>query len=429
MHAMTEMQILGEANTDADALVILGVRSDGTGNEDRVAVSRSAYHQLTGGGKSWREADVVVDDDGSTVFRAAGLLDDGTLVGHAESRGPGARTASLRVEPDGRWSSVVESGSVRSEAFGRLRTPEQPIRLRRRRSRRGKTLWTADAETRFNVVDPDGTNFLRVTTGTVKFTVGTGSFRTNVVVGSIGTRHLIEDSRAGWERFDAGPGKDGFFKMTPLPGGPGNREVVREIVDRQTGDVSRSTTTYGKKQVDGRDVDSITKKDTFVPGSGGRRTETSTSEECIDRPDGASWTKVTKAADGSKTVERGEWVMGDEGSSMTTSTENADKSITTTTTTWDNQTHRGEQHTVTTGPNGEPIDDTTTSGSINLPNGTFHRPGDIGKVYEPDPASGQTGSETSGTGESDTHHEGDDDDNDHHDDNGSDTGDQGSGEE
>ena len=213
--------------------------------------------------------------------------------------------------------------------------------------------------------------------------------------------------------------------MTPLPGGPGNREVVREIVDRQAGDVSRSTTTYGKRQVDGRDVGTITKKDTFTPGSGGRPTETSTSEECISRPDGASWTKTTKAADGSKTVERGEWVMGDEGSSVSTSTENPDKSITTQTTTWDSQTHRGEQHTVTTGPNGEPIEDTTTSGSVSLPNGTFHRPGDIGKVYEPDPESGQTGSDSAGTDqESDNHHE---DDNDHDDNNGSDEGEQGSG--
>ena len=52
MHAMTEMDILGEANPDADALVILGVSSDGTDNDDRVAVSRSGYHQLTGGGKN-----------------------------------------------------------------------------------------------------------------------------------------------------------------------------------------------------------------------------------------------------------------------------------------------------------------------------------------------------------------------------------------
>lgn len=109
---MTEMDLLDGANADAGALVILGVQSDDTDtdNEDRVAVSSSGYHQLTGGGTSWRDADVVVDDDGSTVFRAAGLLDDGTLVGHAESRGPGAFTASLRIQPDGRWSSVVESG-------------------------------------------------------------------------------------------------------------------------------------------------------------------------------------------------------------------------------------------------------------------------------------------------------------------------------
>lgn len=393
---MTEMDLLDGANADAGALVILGVHSDDTDtdNEDRVAVSSSGYHQLTGGGTSWRDADVVVDDDGSTVFRAAGLLDDGTLVGHAESRGPGAFTASLRIQPDGRWSSVVESGPERTEAVGSLHKPDQPIKLRRTRSRRGEKLWTADARTRFNVVDSGGTRFVRVTTGTVKYAGGgAGSFSTHVVAGSIGTRRLIEDSHAGWDRFDAGPGKDGFSKMTPLPGGIGNREVVQEIVERGTGAVSRETTTYGSNKVDGREVHSITKKDEFFPGMGpGRPTATSTSEQTVDRPDGASWTKTTTAADGSKTVERGEWVMGPEGSSMTTSTENPDHSITTQTTTWDNQTHRGEQHTVTTGPNGEAISDTTTSGSIHLPDGTYHRPGDIGKVYEPDPPTAGSGS-------------------------------------
>ncbi|MGE5697213.1 MAG: hypothetical protein ACM4D3_18880 [Candidatus Sericytochromatia bacterium] len=233
-----------------------------------------------------------------------------------------------------------------------------------------------------------------MTTGTVKYAGGgAGSFSTHVVAGSIGTRRLIEDSHAGWDRFDAGPGKDGFSKMTPLPGGIGNREVVQEIVERGTGAVSRETTTYGSNKVDGREVHSITKKDEFFPGMGpGRPTATSTSEQTVDRPDGASWTKTTTAADGSKTVERGEWVMGPEGSSMTTSTENPDHSITTQTTTWDNQTHRGEQHTVTTGPNGEAISDTTTAGSIHLPDGTYHRPGDIGKVYEPDPPTAGSGS-------------------------------------
>jgi hypothetical protein len=158
------------------------------------------------------------------VFQAAGVLSDGTVVGHAESRGASQRRASLRVATDGRWSSVVESGPVTTEAHGRLRAPDQPITLRRTRSRAGEPLWTADAVTEFDVVADDGTPIARRTTGTIGYPGGaTGTFRTDYL--SASSDGSFRDSSGAWQPVPGlGTGQTGSQTTEVLPGGPGNVE-------------------------------------------------------------------------------------------------------------------------------------------------------------------------------------------------------------
>ena len=79
----TEWPILG-GEEEEQPYMIVGVPTGDERTIDRVALNRSQYHQITDD-KGWREAGTYTEEDGSTAFKAAGLLEDGTLVGHLES--------------------------------------------------------------------------------------------------------------------------------------------------------------------------------------------------------------------------------------------------------------------------------------------------------------------------------------------------------
>ena len=374
--------------------VILGVPRDDGQAVEALLLSRRLYHQISGEGDVWREAGTYTEDDGSTAFRAAGLMDDGTLVGHVESRGRTRRIADVRVAPDGRWSSVVKRGDERTESIGQLRAPGEPIKSRRTKSHGDTILWTADATTEFDVTGDDGSHIARRTNGTVSYAPGgTGSFRTDYF--SLDPKRSQSD--AGWTLVTGlGPSKSGTEKFTDLPGGPGNWRWDRQIVDHKTGDRLIDTETHEGKRVDGGTETKVSEKHTVIPGSG-RTSETSAVEEVRWDDRGAHWTRTTTSLDGKQTVERGEYSSGGGTASVSTSTVHPDQSVTVTTTTWDLNTGRGQQHSVTTSPSGETIDDTTTQGTGDITN-TENRPGDMGPIFTPDSGSGSGSSGGSGSG-------------------------------
>jgi len=389
------------------AIVILGEPLDDGQGRAALSLSRRLYHQISAQGNAWREAGTYTEADGSTAFKAAGLMADGTFVGHFESRGRTRRTADVRVAPSGRWSSVVQHGDERTESVGQLHPKGEPIKSRRTKSRNGTTLWTADATTEFDVTGDDGSHIARRTKGTVSYALGgTGSFSTDYF--SIDPKR--SQSNAGWSVVTGlGPTKSGTEKFTDLPGGPGNWRWDRQIVDHKTGDRQIDTETHEEKVIDGRTESTVSETHTVIPASG-RPSSTSATEKVNWDDRGAHWTRTTTSVDGKQTVERGEYSSGGGTASVSTSTGHPDDSVTVTTTTWDLNTGRGQQHSVTTSSSGEVLDDTTTQGTGDITN-TDKRPGDLGPIFTPYPAgggdsSGDSGSSSGGesTGDDDNEH-------------------------
>ena len=378
------------------AFVILGApRGNGQGGA-ALSLGRRLYHQISGEGDAWREAGTYTEDDGSTAFKAAGLMADGTLVGHLESRGRTRRVADVRIAPDGRWSSVVQRGDERTESVGQLRASGERIKSRRTKSHGDKVLWTADATTEFDVTGDDGAHVARRTKGMVSYAVGgSGSFRTDYF--SIDPKRSQSD--AGWSLVTGlGPTKSGTEKFTDLPGGPGNWRWDRQIVDHKTGDRLIDTETHEEKLVDGRTENTTSEKHTVIPASG-PSSSTSATEKVTWDDRGAHWTRTTTSIDGKQTVERGEYSSGGGTASVSTSTVHPDQSVTVTTTTWDLNTGRGQEHSVTTSSSGEVLKDTTTQGTGDLTN-TDKRPGDLGPIFTPDPADGTESGSSGGSGSS-----------------------------
>lgn len=393
--------------------VILGVPRGGNGGE-RLAFTGRQYHQIAETRAGWREAETVTDDSGATVFRAAGMLEDGTVVGHTVSRGRTQREASLRVEPDGRWSSVVESGSVRTEAHGRLRAPDEPIELRRTGIRGAEELWRVDAVTEFDVPADDGSVIPRRTVGKVKFADGgTGSFQTDYLGMSSDGRI---DSSGAWQRApNLMPGQTGTQTVKILPGGPGNREWERHVVDLKTGEVDhRHELTRQGRESDGNIHVRSSSEHTVTIG--GRTTVDSFSEHMQTDDRGTHWVSETSGTGVGKTTERGEFIVNGTSASASSSTTHADKSTTIVTTTWDTATGRGTERTTHTDAQGQTTEK-VVEGKVN-PGNWAQRPGDSGSILEPDSSSsgeekkddekekdkdkGDTGDDTTGEEQPDT---------------------------
>lgn len=376
--------------------VILGAPRDNGQGGAALSLGRRLYHQISGEGNAWREAGTYTEDDGSTAFKAAGLMADGTLVGHVESLGRTRCTADVRIAPDGKWSSVVQSGDERTESVGQLRASAEQIKSRRTKSHGDAILWTADATTEFDVTGDDGSHIARRTKGTVSYALGgTGSFSTDYF--SIDPKRSQSD--AGWSVVTGlGPTASGTEKFTVLPGGPGNWRWDRQIVDHKTGDRQIDAETHEEKLIDGRTENTTSEKHTVIPASG-PSSSTSTTEKVTWDDRGAHWTRTTTSVDGKQTVERGEYSSGGGTASVSTSTVHPDQSVTVTTTTWDLNTGRGQQHSVTTSSSGEILTDTTTQGTGDITN-TDKRPGDLGPIFTPDPANGTDSGSSGGSSNS-----------------------------
>ena len=361
--------------------VILGAPRDGGGGE-RLSFTSRQYHQIVETAAGWREADTVTDDSGATVFRAAGVLVDGTLVGHTVSHGRTQREASVRVERDGRWSSVVESGPVRTEAHGRLRAPDTPIKLRRSRTRENAEQWHVDAVTEFDVTTDVGI-IPRRTVGKIKFPGGgTGSFQTDYLGMSSDGR---VDSSGAWQRAPGlGPGQTGTQTLKKLPGGSGT-DWERHVVDLRTGQIEhdRRIDRQGKED-DGNFH--VRNTESRAVTRGGLTTVDTTSEHIWNDDRGSHWQKETSSSTGSTSVERGEFVVDGTSASVSTSTTNADRSTTIVTTTWDTGTHEGQEHTTITNARGEVVSDKTVQGTADEMRAQ-HRPGDAGQWFDPSPDS------------------------------------------
>ena len=364
--------------------------TDRTGSRTQVRVGLNGYTLMTTREEMWREATIGASTDGAVQFRAFGSMSDGTVAAHVESRGRTQRVADLRIEPDGQWSSRIDDrtargSQIRTEARGLLRHPDLPVRLRRTRIAADGTLsWTADAEMRRNVTTVDGLHALRTTSGIVHYSGGgTGTFTTTVLVATVDSIGTENNAGAEWKPIQTDPGFRGFVHVVNHPNG--SSDVTVEITEISTG--TRSVTnkfdqdtpaTPGHGQGHVHEV-----TETVFPGGGGSPSSTKTSETV--NPDG-SWEKTTTGVGGDTTVERGVEERGSEGTqSVTTSTVHGDGSVTLTTTTWGSDM-RGTSHTTEVNPAGTVVEDEgAKTGTVDLANSTFRRPGDLAPIFTPDP--------------------------------------------
>ena len=364
--------------------------TDPTGARARVRVGLNGYTLMTTREEMWREATIGASTDGAVQFRAFGSMSDGTVAAHVESRGRTQRVADLRIEPDGQWSSRIDDRTARgsqilTEARGLLRHPDLPVRLRRTRIAADGTLsWTADAEMRRNVTTDDGLHAMRTTSGTVHYsTGGTGTFTTTVLVATVDSIGTEGNAGAEWKPIQTDPGFRGFVHVVNHPNG--SSDVTTEITEISTG--TRSVTNIFDQDTPATPghgqghVHEVT--ETVFPGGGGSPSSTKTSETV--NPDG-SWEKTTTGVGGDTTVERGVEERGSEGTqSVTTSTVHGDGSVTLTTTTWGSDM-RGTSHTTEVNPAGVVVkDEGAKTGTVDLANSTFRRPGDLAPIFTPDP--------------------------------------------